>query len=175
MSSSFVGGLKLPVTQWFCDDDFTAGSSIHPWGQRFVQHVFPSEVTNEGDSDAITIYDFNPNHVREMRLSKEHVLAARERHLDDFKIDVFGRDVPGNICFRKNIFRFDIIGKLPYIRYGSSNWPEYENVFIDEERLICVQASILCLLAIFVLTLTGNQADKETDGITASMDIVYFG
>jgi len=129
-----------PVTRWFCDDDFTAGSSIHPWGQRFVQHVFPYEVTNEGDSDTITMYDFNPCRVREVQLSKEHILVAREGHLDDFKIDVFSGDVPGSIC-RKNIFRFDIIGKLPYIRYRSSNWPEYETVFIDEERMICVQAS----------------------------------
>jgi hypothetical protein len=169
-----------PVTRWFCCDDFTTGSSLQPWGQRFVQHVFPEEVTSDGDDDTIAIYDFNPCRVEEVRLYKEHILAARDDRLDDLRIDVFGRDMERslnsqtsptssrnqakesseNICPGGNIFRFDIVGRLPYVRYRSSNWPEYYDiVFIDEERLICVQARYSITFGL-ILTMTTNRQMK---------------
>lgn len=161
-----------PVTRWFADDA-VCGSLIFNYGQRFVQHLaigpLPTtdeldddELDDEDSNDTITIYDFNPWHVREVRLHKESFLAAHVSRSDDFRIDIFDRDAsglstsvpktqtgrsvqeaPANICSARNIFRSDIIGRLPYIRYSSSNWPNYEAVMIDEERLIGIQASSL--------------------------------
>lgn len=129
-----------PVTRWFRDNP-VCESLTFTYGQRLA--VQPLPATDEDNKDTITIYDFNPWHVREVRLYKESILAGHDSCSDDFRIDIFDGEAPGNICPARNIFKFDIIGRLPYIRYSSSSWPDYDAVMIDEERLIGIQASSL--------------------------------
>jgi hypothetical protein len=152
-----------PVTRWFGDDEVSE-SSISLYGQRFVllaSSPLPAgapatdelEDEDEDAMDTIAIYDFNPWHVREVRLHKEFILAAHDSCSDNLRIDIFdGDEAPGNICSARNLFKFDIIGRLPYIRYSSSNWPDFEDIMIDEERLIGIRASSLPQLFGSVLT-----------------------
>lgn len=140
-----------------------------------VQHVYPEEFTTDGDDDTIAIFDFNPFHIEDVWRNKEHILASRDKLSDDLRIDIFGWDMEGplntrfsptgsrnndresceNICSKGNIFRFDVVGRLPYIRYRTSNWSaDYYSVFIDQERLICVQVGNVMYFITFRLTLT---------------------
>lgn len=157
-----------PSTRWFDDDNFAVESIIYSHGQRFAQHLGSVAATNdfEDNNDTLTIYDFNPWHVREARLHKERAIAACDGRLRDFKIDIFGGDeserlalLPANICSAQKIFRFNIVGRLPYIRYSSSNWPNYEAVMIEEERLIGLQVRVSLLFNEFATQDCGWESD----------------
>ena len=109
--------------------------------------------------DSIIIYDFNPWRVRDAQLQGGGGSWSQA----------------GDICVAKGVFKFDIVGKLPYVQIKRSKWTECDNVMIDEERVISVQASVYALLSDPGLTAVVEQTDEEMVGGIASMDIVYLG
>jgi len=153
------------VTCWFHVIESAEHFKIYSCGQRCVQHLRADGYDTDEEFEAprsITIFDFNPWNVRYARAHKERILAAR-CCLDGFEINVVGEDIPlwdpnakeeegkcsSIVKPKKDVSMSQVIfelstgahGRLPYVRYTTTNWPYYHPLFIDEKRLIGILAS----------------------------------
>ncbi|KIM37737.1 hypothetical protein M413DRAFT_30668 [Hebeloma cylindrosporum] len=164
-----------PVTRWFKIREFPNDFPRISWGQRYVQctaSAFLNRRTRKAPR-TITLYDFNPWRVRYVHWNqdqiqvgpvlKNHKLSeirfSREDPLSHAKsTQNEGGDRAGlleDVCFT-NKFTSTVVGRLPCVAYSSTNWPEYEGVFIDDERLI------------------GIYTEKETYRVN-KLETIYFG
>ncbi|KIM37743.1 hypothetical protein M413DRAFT_448261 [Hebeloma cylindrosporum] len=157
-----------PITRWFIVRETATEFSLNSWGQRYVQHSL-SAVVNPKTIHVpctITIYDFNPWRVRYIRRHQDQILAPVPKHPKLTEIKVSREGMISNppithlgeledVCVTDK-FTSNIVGKLPCVAYSSMNWPEYDGLFIDDERLI------------------GIYTEEDTFRIN-ELDVIYFG
>lgn len=163
-----------PVTRWLTAEvpGLVPQTNMHSYGQRYVELGGLEDIDDEegnsdeeeGNSDekegnregddsdnidvdlAIIICDFNPWRVQDARLHQEkYGVDVRGDQSSVFNVEVVGGG-ESDVCFANGVFKFDIVGKLPYVQYCRSKWPPYDYVVIDEERLIGVQVSLSIFL-----------------------------
>ena len=85
---------------------------------------------------AIIIFDFNPWRVQDAWLHQEkYTVDVHGDQSSVFKVKVVGGG-ESDVCFTNGVFKFDIVGQLPFVQYYRSKWPMYDYVVIDKERLI---------------------------------------
>jgi len=164
-----------PVTRWLIMevDHLSPQTNMHSYGQRYVD-VGGEGSSDEDDDDVvdedddgvvdnqfIMIWDFNPSRVQEVRLHQAKYTAdARGDQSSVFEVEVVGGG-DSDVCFANGVFKFDIVGQLPYVLYCRSKWHVYDDILIDEERLIGVQVSVFIA--------SWGKADIKLDGAR------YFG
>jgi len=164
-----------PVTRWFILEleTFAHQTNMHSCGQRYVKFgSFGNDGDGDGEDyedededgedeydnsesgvgdDSIIIYDFNPWRVRDAQLQEEGGSWGKARDSSE-------------IFYAKDVFELDIVGKLPYVQIKRSKWTKCDNVMIDEERVISVQASVFMLLNDSRLTAVGNRPMRKCGG-----------
>lgn len=158
-----------PVTRWLAVEEgnlFASETNMHSYGQRYVElgSLKNIDEDKEGNNDedsgntsddipgdqSIIICDFNPWRVQDVRLHPEkYAVEMRGGQSDVFEVEVVGggsgdEDGSSDVYLTNGVFKDDIVGKLPYVQCSRSSldWPLYDNVLIDEERLIGVQVCV---------------------------------
>ena len=121
--------------------------------------IFVNPTTGEAPC-AITLYDFNPWRVQYVRHHQEQILDLVAKHPNLIQIQSSREETTSNhttqlrsedrdqeellkdVCVT-NKFASNIEGRLPCVAYRSIKWPEYDGLFIDDERLIGIYVSLL--------------------------------